>query len=235
MEKTFGILILILTLTFQSCTEKEDDLISQNCESDCTEIIGKLMTDNATVPIVDRKVTVVWDNTSFGSGVVRTKATARTDSNGGFYLKFFIRDDELEDGLHRMFYDKLDNDEFLSADLNGIPLLQIGRDTMLTRNHNVPKKAFLDLTLLNLNDFQQGDYFWTNFEYIRPVGYSQSIDGAIHGWTNEFDSNQLIELAGNQPIAIEIVREVNDIPTRKNDTLFINAGTTSNYTVDFNN
>ena len=47
---------------FVSCSKEEDDLISQNCESDCTQIIGKIMTDNGTVPISDVKLTVKWDN-----------------------------------------------------------------------------------------------------------------------------------------------------------------------------
>ncbi len=130
MKKTLGFLILILTITFQSCTKEEDDLISQNCETDCTEIIGKLMTDNGTIPIANHKVTVIWDNTSFGSGTVRTKATTRTDSNGEFNLKFFIRDDELNNGVHRVFYDKLNSDEFIRSELNGISIFQIRRDTV---------------------------------------------------------------------------------------------------------
>ena len=233
MKKNLKILIII-ALVFQSC-EKEDDLISQNCETDCTEIVGKLMTDDGTTPIANRKITVVWDNTSSGFGTVRTKASARTDSNGDFNISFFMRDDELESGIHRMYFDELNENEFLRSDLNGMPSIPSVRDTMVIRNHNVVKKAFVNLTLLNLDDIQGSDRFWTNFDYPRPVGFSQSIDGQIRGWTNEFESNQVLEIAGNQEIIIEIVRKIDGITTTENETLFVEAGTTLNYTVDFNN
>ena len=116
-----------------------------------------------------------------------------------------------------------------------MPSIPSVRDTLVVRNHNVVKKAFVNLTLLNLDDIQGSDRLWTNFEYPRPSGFSQSIDGNIRGWTNEFDSNQLLETAGNQPVVIEIVRKINDITTRENDTLFIDAGKTLDYIVDFNN
>ncbi|MGJ5640790.1 hypothetical protein [Formosa sp. S-31] len=235
MKLKFGILSLVIVLAFQACTEKEDDLISQNCETNCTEIIGKLMTDNATVPIVNRKITVVWDNTTYGAGVLRKKATTRTNEKGEFNLKFLIRDDELEEGIHTMYYDELDEDKFIETDLRRISIYPLKRDTIYIRNHNVPKKAFLDLTLLNLDDYQQKDYFSTNFDYITPVGFSQSVSGLVRGWSNEFESNQLIEIAGNQPVALQIVRKINDVFTREYDTLFVDAGTTKKYTIDFNN
>ncbi|PHQ30413.1 hypothetical protein [Leeuwenhoekiella nanhaiensis] len=218
-----------------SCVEREDDLISQDCETDCTEIIGKLMTDNANTPIANRKVTVIWDNTYFTSGVVRTKATTRTDADGNFNLKFYIRDDELEEGLHRMYYDKLNETVFLRADLNNISIYPTVRDTIFLRNHNIPKKAYLKLNLLNLEDIKEGDNFWTSFRYISPEGYSQSINGLVRGWNNQYESTQLIEIAGNQALALEITRNKDGIITRDNDTLFINAGETLDYTIDFNN
>jgi hypothetical protein len=225
-----GIVLLI------SCSKEEDDLISQNCEADCTEIVGRIMTDNGTVPIPNLKITVTWDNIPYlGSGTIRTKATTRTDSEGNYYLKFYLRDDELNEGGHRMFYDELNNDVFLRADLNGISLFQINRDTTLTINHNVPKKAFLNLSLLNLNQIQQGNSFITEFSYPRPFEFSQSVDGQVRGWNSESDQNHLIEIAGNQPIELKIYRTVNNVLTTEIETLFFDAGTTSSYTIDFNN
>lgn len=216
----------------QSC-EKENDLISQNCETDCTQIVGKLMTDDGTTPIVNRKITVIWDNTSHGFGTVRTKASVRTDSNGEFYISFLMRDDELESGIHRIYFKKRNENRFLRPDLNGIPSIPAIRDTLMTRNHNVIKKAFINLTLLNLDEIQGGNRLWTNFKYPRPVGFSQSIDGNIRGWNREYENNQLIEIAGNQPTIIEIVRKIDGVTTRENDTLFVNSGITTDYTVDF--
>lgn len=230
----FGIFLGILI--FISCSREEDDLISQNCETNCTEIVGKIMTDNGTVPISNLKLTVKWDNIQYlGSGTIRTKATTRTDSQGNFYLKFYIRDDELEEGGFRLSYEQLDQDKYLRTDFNEISLFPITRNTTLTINHNVPKKAFLNLSLLNLDQVQQGDNFMTEFSYPRPSDFSQSIDGEVRGWNNESKQNHLLEIAGNQPIELIIYRTINGVQTTEIKSIFFDAGTTSAYTIDFNN
>lgn len=50
---------------------------------------------------------------------------------------------------------KPDNDKYLRTELNGISLFQITCNTILTINHNVTKKAFLNFSLLNLDQIQQ--------------------------------------------------------------------------------
>ena len=233
IKLSFGIIIGVLF--FIRCSKEENDLISQNCETNCTEIVGKIMTDNGTVPISNLKLTVKWDNIPYlGSGIIRTKATTRTDSQGNFYLKFLIRDDELEDGGFRLIYGPLDKNKYLRTDLNGISLFQITRDTTLILNHNVPKKAFLNLSLLNLDQVQQGNSFTTEFSYPRPFGYSQNIDGQVRGWNSESEKNSLIEIAGNHPIELKIYRTENGVQTTEIENIFFNAGTTTDYIIDFN-
>lgn len=219
-----------------SCSKEEDDLDSQNCVTNCTEIVGKIMTDNGITPISNLKLTVQWDNIPYlGSGTIRTKATTKTDSDGNFYLKFFIKDDELEKGVFRLFYEPLDDNKYLRTDLNGISLFQITRDTTLTKNHNIPKKAFLNLSVLNLDQIQSNDSFMTEFSYPGPSEFSQSIGGEVIGWNSESDQNHLIEIAGNQPIDLKIYRKINDVSTTEIETIYFDAGTTSDYTIDFNN
>lgn len=236
MERHLKIIILLSIFSFVSC-EKEDDLISQSCETDCTEITGKLMTDNGTTPIVDHKITVVWENTNQGTigGTIRTKATTRTDDTGEFNLKFFIRDDELQNGFHRIYHDVLNDDEYLRADLNGISVIPSVRDTTFVRNHNALKKAFINLSLLNLDEIEGNDRLWTNFKYMSPSGFTQPIDASVRGWTAESEANHLIEIAGNQPVIVEIDRKINNVSTTETDTLFVSSGTTIDYSVDFNN
>ncbi|WP_299556526.1 hypothetical protein [Seonamhaeicola sp.] len=56
IRKTGGwLLVIIVLIVLQSCYDHEDDLISQGCETGCAEVIGKLMTDNGTVPIKKKK------------------------------------------------------------------------------------------------------------------------------------------------------------------------------------
>lgn len=227
--------ILFAILLFTSCSKEEDDFISQNCETDCTEIIGKIMTDNGTVPIADVELTVKWDNIPYlGSGTIRNKATTRTDSEGNFNLKFFIRDDEIENGGFRIEYE-LNESEYLSSHLNRITIFQIARDTTLNINYNIPKKAYLNLSLLNLDDVQSPDWFATNFGYETPEGFTQSVNGQHIGWNNQSNQNNLIEIPGNQNVRIEVFRRVNNVTTTEIDNILIEAGTTSDYTIDFNN
>lgn len=232
VKSCFGIILGVLI--FIGCSKKEDDLVSQNCETNCTEIVGKIMTDHGSTPITNLELTVIWDNTPhLGGGVIRTKAITRTDDQGNFNLKFFIRDDELEAGGFRLSYEQLDSNDYLRTDLNGISLLQIARDTTLTVNHNVPKKAFLNLTLLNLDQVQQGSSFSTEFSYPRPTGFSQSIDGQVNGWNSQSEQNNLLEIAGNQPIELKIYRNINGVQSTEIQNISFAAGTTSNYSIDF--
>ena len=233
LEKSSLIALVIIILI--GCSKEESDLISQNCESECTEILGKIMTDNGTVPISNVKITVKWDNIPYlGSGTIRTKATTQTDSLGNFNLKFFIRDDEIESGGFRIEYE-LNENEYISSYLNRITIFQIARDTTLNINYNVPKKAFLNLTLLNLDDIQSSDDFATDFSYERPDGFDQSIDGQSISWSNESEQNNLIEVPGNVPVELQIRRRINGISTTEIETLLLDAGTTTDYTIDFNN
>jgi hypothetical protein len=91
------------------------------------------------------------------------------------------------------------------------------------------------LSLLNLDDIQQGDSFSTEFSYERPLGFSQSIDGQVRGWNNEASSSNLIEVAGNHPIELKIYRRIDNITTIETDVMMLNAGSTSDYTIDYNN
>ena len=186
--------LLILGLFFlNSCSKEEDDLASQDCNIDCTEIIGRIMTDNGTVPIPNLELTVIWDNRGLlGGGSIRNKAITETDDDGNYSLSFLIRDDELIEGQFLILYEEIDEDIYLVNNLKRISIFEIDRNTTLSINHNIPQKAFLNLSLLNLDNIQQGDSFSTNFSYESPSGFSQSVNGLIIGWNNESNSNNII-------------------------------------------
>lgn len=235
MKNILTLWLLVFLVLHQSCSKQEDDLISQNCEIGCTEIIGKIMTDAGTVPIRNLKLTVKWDNIGhLKPGIVRTKASTRTDEKGNFYLKFLIRDDELQEGGFRLVYE-IDTKKFIVRPVDQIGLYGIGRDTILKVEHNIPQKAFLNLSVLNLDELQQNDYISANFSYLIPLEFSQSFSGTSIGWDKESNNNKTIEVAGNQPISISIIRQKNDVSTIENDTITLAAGTTSTYTINYNN
>jgi len=228
--------IVLGIFIFLSCSEEEDDLISQNCEENCTEIVGKIMTDDGSTPISNLKISLVWNHDpNSGPDIIRTKASTRTDNEGNYSLKFYLRDDELDNGFHRLYHDQIENNEFLGSDLNGInSFFELNRDTLLIQNHNIPKKAYLNLSFLNLDQVQQGNSLITEFSYPRPLGFSQSIDGQVRGWNSESEQNHLIEIVGNQTIELKIYRTINGVSTTEIETLFFDAGTTSDYIIDFN-
>lgn len=234
MKKGLNLFIIIIFISIYSCAKKEDDLISsEDCQVNCMEIVGKIMTDNGTLPISNLDLTLQWDNSYYSSGVIRTKAKTRTDSDGRFYLNFAIRDDELLEGRFNIFF-KLAEEDYLEANLSGIDIYQIARDTTLKINHNIPRIANINLTALNMNEIKLLDYFSVQFDYQVPNGYSQNINGQIRSWNNESNTTNLIEVAGNQPIIVSVLRTKNDVQKIQYDTLFIEVGKTVNYTVDFN-
>ncbi len=234
---TFSLAIISGLFLFFSCSKQEDDLISQNCEADCTEIVGKVMTDDGSTPIPNLKISLVWDHDpNSGPDIIRTKASTTTDAEGNYSLKFYLRDDELDDGFHRLYHDRIETNEFLASNLNGInAFFELNRDTLIIQNHNIPRKAYLNLSFLNLDQIQQGNSLMTEFSYPRPTGFSQSIDGQIRGWNSESEQNHVIEIAANQPIELKIYRTIDGVSTIEIESLFFEAGTTSDYTIDFSN
>lgn len=234
---SLGIGVFLAIFLFVSCSKEEEDPISLNYESNCTEIIGKIMTDSGTAPISDVKITLKWDNIPYlGIGTIRKKAITQTDSQGNFNLKFYMRDDEINDGGFYLEYE-INESKYISSHLNRIEIFQIDRDTTLNINYNIPKKAFLNLTLLNLENIQhqQGDSFTADFDYEIPNGFTQSVGGQVISLSNLSESNNLIEVAGNIPIELKVYRRINGVSTSEINTLFLEAGTTTDYTIDFNN
>ncbi len=232
-----SVLVILGIALFIRCSKEEDDLISQNCETDCTEIIGRLMTDNGTVPISDIELTVKYNNRSgLSGGIIRTKAMTRTDAEGNFRLRFFIRNDELNDSDSSFFIEyEINENEYLTGGSDDFNLPGISRDTILNVAYNLPRKAFINLSLLNLENVQPPDWFATTFVYEQTVGFDRPIDGHHFGWSSASEQNNLIEVAGNQSIEMSIIRRVNDVTTTEIETLFLEAGTTTNLTIDFNN
>lgn len=235
MKRT-SIIFILMILILQSCSREEDDFFSINCETNCTEFFGKVMTDNGTTPISNLSLTVKWDNIQYlGSGVVRVKDRTTSDSDGNFRLNFFVRDDEISSGSFTIEYE-IDENKYYSSHLNKMTEFRIEkRDTTLNLNYNIPKKSYLYLNLQNLDKVEKSDYFSTTFSYEKPLSFKQSINGHAISWNNDSKQNNLIELVGNQKVLLKIIRRKNNVYETETDTLFIEAGRTLNYTIDYIN
>ncbi len=222
-------------MALQSCVEEENDLISQNCDVDCTEIIGKITTDNGTEPISNLKLMVEWSNLQYLGGTVRKKAVTRTDAKGNFRLKFYIRDDEEKSGLFRVKCEIDENKYLLSRYKNIGRAYDVSRDTVVKIAYNIPKKAFLKLNFLNLDYLQDKDTFSVDFSYETSTDFDQPFMGAYFSGDRESVPSTIMELAGNQKIKMVILKRINKIKTKKIDSILLEAGTTSDYIIDFKN
>lgn len=231
MSGRIKIFVVVLFVFLHGCIKEEDDLDGQNCELGCTMVTGKILTENGQVPLANLKLDVVWSKGGYGFGSIRTKATSKTDLNGNFSLKFEIQDEELKEGGFGITY-ALDKDKYLDSN-RGIPLYGVKKDTMLMVNYNIPRKAFLDISVLNTDKIEQGATFYTDLYYMTPSGLEQPVDGHILPWSNESDNYRELEVPGNQPIVLTESRQKGDERIQKIDTIVIEAGTTKKITIDY--
>lgn len=230
--KFFSVCIILSLL---SCKEEVDDLDPQ-CETGCTIINGSLMTDNGDAPISDAKLTLKWDNIPYmGGGTVRRKAIGYTDSNGHFSLKFSTKNDELENGSFYLTHEL--GPEYYVIPNERIHLNGISRDTVLQCDYMVYRKAFINLKLLHFDEMHSGggDHFMTDFTYDTPSGFRQSSGGLGMSWNQESPTENLVDVPGNKTLYLKIFKRKNNITTIAHDTLYVNAGQTLDYIIDFNN
>lgn len=99
--KTRYSILLALALLFSGCNKEEDDYISKYCPGSCTEVSGQVLRANGQ-PMASVMLSANWMNLRHfkegGTGMIRRKAVAYTDSQGRYTLRFLVRDDEMLDG-----------------------------------------------------------------------------------------------------------------------------------------
>jgi hypothetical protein len=215
-------------LVISSCVLEEDDLSSQNCSSQCTVVSGKFVTHDGTKPIPNVPVTLYWKNLQIeAGGVIRTKATGTTNSNGDFLLNFAMRDDELKQGYFALKFDIQDPNFWTIGDKE-FPIQKLRRDTMVFSSYLIPVKAYLDLQITNPNDIKPTDYFYSSFRFrygeYTNHGYSVSLS-TIPG--------KPLEIAANQKVFVETIRRKLGIVSTTYDTLLLQKGERKVYSITF--
>ncbi len=214
-------------LVISSCVLEEDDLSSQNCSSQCTVVSGKFVTHDGTKPIPNVPVTLYWKNLQIeAGGVIRTKATGTTNSNGDFLLNFAMRDDELKQGYFALKYDIQDPNFWTIGDKE-FPIQKLRRDTMVFSSYLIPVKAYLDLQITNPNDIKPTDYFYSSFRFR----YGEYTFGTGVIWKSI--PEQPFEIAGNQKVFVETTRRKLGIVSTTYDTLLLQKGERKVYSVTF--
>ncbi len=156
---------------FQSC-EKDDTAL--DCQADCTTVQGQIVTAKGE-PLPN--ISVAFDHfVSQGIGSSRRKIKeTRTDENGYYTMKFFIKDDELgveADGLFELNidYSNLDSKVYMSTNQYYKHTMYYldKRDTTIVLDFYNPKKAYITVNLNGFNPSTEDDYF--KLESFFPSG-----------------------------------------------------------------
>lgn len=184
-NQLFAICLLFLcVISFISCSKEEDDSQAV-CTSDCTAIMGKILT-SGNRPLSGIDIEVNYQKTLGFSNLTRKKAATKSDEKGYFDIRFYIRDDELiKDEWLRMLelninLKKLDPKQYIlpgdmisnsdytkdppvitTADVPAITgvYLTFERDTTCGVDCYIPQKRYVNVTLTGFKPQQKYDRF----------------------------------------------------------------------------
>lgn len=199
----FTTLLLFISVTSLVGCYKEEDDSRTNCVSDCTVIIGKMLTTgNQPLPNINLEVNY-RRTTGFHYSLLRKKAMTKTDDNGLYSMRFYLKDDELlkDDGSFRSSFMTIDLDKLkpelyiLPEDMNSYldestdpptvvtvpPVatvhLDLKRDEVCNVNCYIPRKRYVKVTLKGFKPESERDYFEarTFFPWGLEENYQEKI------------------------------------------------------------
>lgn len=224
-------------LTLTSCLEDESDLISQNCIGSCATLSGLIMTGNGSEPLNNASLEVIWDNAGANGGTNRLKAKGETDDNGYYEISFELREDELEEGFHRIritvpntylqhcfdrgYY------EFVVSDLTN--------DTTVTTNYGIPLKTTLLVKSIGASNMGENDRFTVHVTSPFGINFSSGCgSGNLISWINEAPEEVFtLDVAAEQPVEIQVNITKDGQRTNKIDTLYFGVGETAEFIAEF--
>ncbi|MBC5772558.1 hypothetical protein H8S95_00650 [Pontibacter sp. KCTC 32443] len=235
--KTKLYLLLSLLLILSGCAQETDDFISKHCPGSCTVITGKLTTDGRNKPLAGVKLDVIWDESNMLGGETRRKAVTTTDTNGNYILSFLLRDDELQDsntpGIIKVNA-HINETKFLSepGSTTILTAYELGRDTTISLNYNLPQKAIIKVQAQNTAVMQTGDYMYTCF--IFDIGESAEDQNCMQTlyWSKTTPEDQS-EVAANQQVIIRTEKRKAGTETVTEDTVTVPPGQVYTYQVTF--
>ena len=238
MKTKLPFLYLLLLFILGSCHTETEDFISKYCPGSCTIIKGRLTTDDRSKPLAGIMLEARYEEYSMFYSFKRRKAVTTTDANGNYELRFLMRDDEI-----RGEYGS-DGSIVIVAHINpadyltclGAQTLQeyydLQRDTTINLNYNLPKKAYVQLQVLNTQTIQDGDQISTAVIYdAGEAGVPSDCLSQII-WNKNFNA-YLLEVAANQQIVIRTFKRKAGAETVTEQTITLKPGQTINYQVTF--
>ncbi|ALD20017.1 hypothetical protein [Hymenobacter sp. DG25A] len=216
--KSYIQLLLLATLSLLGCRKTD---VEPTCSGSCTIIKGRYVTDDGAKGIAGMPVEVQWKNQpSTYNIIIRRKAATKTDANGYYKLRFFIKDDELQNGYFRLVHTLHSKAYVNDHSIGGAQFDGLTRDTTIINDWLLPRKAFIKLEVSNPTQAASPYYAYTSFNFnigAIPNPYPESWYKIVMPWRGAFTTT--VEVAANQPIDIETLKEKNSISTRTHDTI----------------
>ena len=220
MEKIYYILILFIAL---SCSTKEDDRNLPLCDTNCTTIQGRFLTENGKVPVTNLDLSLEWGITSELGGQIIQIADTKTAKDGSYLFSFYVKDKELKDGTFAISF-KVKNDSFLTPIYPYFKFMIYKRDTVITHDYLLPKKSFINVyNSLSLTD---NDYLLCDVMYLCGGGMIISYE-----LDSRHENQKVIETAGNQYTYLRIIKNTGNQRYFYNDSIMVYLNDTSNYII----
>ncbi|SFH20700.1 carboxypeptidase-like regulatory domain-containing protein [Pontibacter chinhatensis] len=141
--------LICLVCCLASCDLHQYDYVSKYCPGSCTVIKGRVSDQNGQ-PVAGTTLRIKWRNDGYLQPAYTTeKATATTDMNGNYELRFLLRDSELEKGYFLIEANQ-DLDAYLGCKADNLWYPRsLARDTTIIQNYTIASFALLEFTTDN--------------------------------------------------------------------------------------
>lgn len=222
------------SVTLSSCQKEE----LNRCRAGCTTVQGRFLTGNGQESLQGLPLKLVWFKGYgfFGRMDVRAKASATTDANGNYVLRYNLSDEELQTGyldvdIHNQYY-------------YGVGVAHINapqqRDTTVTApTYWLPRPATLTCTLTNPAAMQGNDRLDIDITF-KPGpgrnGYGGTGSGFASPAVGSGYSLKTVEVPAEQLLRIKVRRFRNSsyVPfSVSTDSLLLSRGEVRSYSVSF--
>lgn len=248
--KKFILLVLILT-TFLNCSKTDDD-IENLCNSNCTTLKGRIVSENNT-PIKNIKLSLEYriSHAPFSASTRIIKET-ETDENGFYSMEFYLEDSEIGEigqGYFALLINasNLSTEEYIRKDeiyiaetIYSLPI----RDTVIEKSFYIPTKEFITVTLNNFIPLNSNDKFEVQILYSSGLNIgqndligsqyaSQLSDFGNYISINQFETFNNVIVARNEKNLITIIKVKNGIATTENLLIFVPENNNINLTYEY--
>lgn len=254
--KTF--LLVGSILGFMSCEKDEDDATTV-CDSDCTVIMGKVVTtDNE--PLSKIKMEVNFESSGFLYRLTRRKAAVTSDKNGAYAMKFYLKDDEISEESLSKYYmisynlRQLDPKKYIlpeemrpGADISSRivgSILNLKRDTVYKADFYVPQKRYIDVVLKGFDPIQKYDRFevctlfpWgleTDGEKLLDVKYNLTNSGyGRFVASKDYQRFTEVPFALNDSAVVRIIKVKNGVEETIDHKIYVTENSPASLTYDY--